>query len=159
MPNVLFVCTANICRSPIAEALFRAGLVSRNIDSKFHVQSVGTWGKDGLPIAPEAFQALQQKGIDIRQHRSRIVTAAILNEADLILTMERNHKEALQAEFPHKDNQIFMLSEMVYQSYDIADPMKQPLEEFIKTVDELDGIIELGLEKILQLSKNYYGSP
>jgi protein-tyrosine-phosphatase len=139
----------------MAEALFMSKLASRNVDEVFNVQSAGTWGEDGLPAAPEAVQALLQRGIDLSQHRSRIITVDIIDEADLILTMERNHTEALVTEFPQKENQIFMLAEMVDQSNDIADPMQQPIEAFVKTADELDGIIDLGFEKILQMSKAF----
>ncbi len=139
----------------MAEALFMSKLASRNVDDEFNVQSAGTWGEDGLPAAPEAVQALLQRGIDISQHRSRIITVDIMGKADLILTMERNHKEALVTEFPQKENQIFTLTEVVDQNYDIADPMQQPIEAFVKTADELDGIIDLGFEKILQMSKAF----
>ena len=130
-------------------------LASRKADDAFNIQSTGTWGEDGLPASPEAVQALLQRGIEIRQHRSRIITAEIMDKADLILTMERNHKEAFQAEFPHKENQIFTLTEVIDQNYDIADPIQQPIEEFVKTADELDRIIDFGFEKILQMSKAF----
>ena len=132
-----------------------AKLASRKVDDEFNVQSAGTWGEDGLPAAHEAVQALLLRGIDLSRHRSRIVTAEIMEKADLILTMERNHKEALVTEFPQKENQIFSLAEMVDQSNDIADPMQQPIEAFVKIADELDGIIDLGFEKILQMSKAF----
>ena len=132
-----------------------SNLASRNVDEEFNVQSAGTWGKDDLPAAPEAVHAIKQRGLDISQHRSQIITIDIINEADLILTMGCNHKEALQAEFSCKENQIFMLTEMIDQSNDIADPMHQPIEAFVRTADELDGIIDLGFEKILQMSKAF----
>ncbi len=155
MPNLLFVCTANICRSPMAAGLFDAMLTSRGLKPAWQIQSAGTWGENDFAAAQGTIQVLDQRGIDYRRHRSRIVTRAIIDTADLILTMERGHKEALQVEFPDKKEQIFLLSEMTGKKFDVADPIASPLEAFEATALELEEILEHGFRRIIELGESF----
>ncbi len=126
MPKLVFVCTANRYRSPIAEACFKAELIERKSDiyQNWSVSSAGTWTQDGLPAMTEAIQRGDQMGLDIRIHRSRVITAEVLRGVDVILVMEKGHKEALQYEFPHKKESIHLLSEATQRlSYDFPDPV------------------------------------
>ena len=99
MPALLFVCTANICRSPMAEAMFKQILEDRDTSGEWIVASAGTWGLDGAPAAAGSQAAMNAKGIDISNHSARSVDQEILQSFDLILTMENGHKESLQMEF------------------------------------------------------------
>ena len=151
MIKILLVCTANICRSPMAEGIFKALMATRSLDSKYGVGSAGTWGQDNLPAFPLAVETLRKRGIDISNHRSRIIKGSIIDEANLVLTMEQNHKEALGAEFPFKKNKIFILSEMAGESFDVEDPIKKTPEDFEKTADILTALVLDGLSKITNL--------
>jgi len=130
MRNILFVCTANIARSPMAEALFNHLMAEKGLADQFQAQSAGTWGWDGAQAATEGVEVMANRNIDIRSHRSRIVTAEIITVADLILTMEQGQKESLQIEFPTKKETIHMLTELVGLPYDIHDPYGKGLETF-----------------------------
>jgi len=90
MHSVLLVCTANICRSPMAEALLRARLGEAAAD--WRIESAGTWALEGEGAAPRAIKVLKARGIDLSQHRSRVVDASLLNRARLVLVMEKGHK-------------------------------------------------------------------
>ncbi|MDP9485751.1 MAG: low molecular weight phosphatase family protein [Actinomycetota bacterium] len=92
--NVLFVCTANICRSPIAEAIFDALASDKGIPYESH--SAGTAALVGEPIAPHARAALEEVGVYTDGHRARQVDAAMLEEADLVLAMTPRHVETLR---------------------------------------------------------------
>ena len=150
MRQILFVCTANIARSPMAEALFNQLVAEKGLTDQYEAQSVGTWGRDGFPAAPEGIEVMAEREIDIRSHRSRVVTEEIIASADVILTMEQGHKEALQIEFPQQKKNIHMLTELVGPPYDIPDPYGQGLEVFQETARELELMITKGLGEILK---------
>lgn len=153
MHSVLFVCTANICRSPMAEGLLRARLGDAAPD--WRIDSAGTWAMDGEGAAPRAIKVLKTRGIDLSEHRSRIVNPAILSRANLVLVMEKGHKEALQVEFPRYASKIYLLSEMVGEIHEIKDPIGRSTADFEKTAHELEDILERGLGVIAQLSEEY----
>ncbi|MFW9817670.1 MAG: hypothetical protein ACFFEW_17245, partial [Candidatus Thorarchaeota archaeon] len=150
MPSVLFVCTANICRSPMAMELFRAKLGQEAMG--WEIESAGTWALIGEPAVSKVHEVLAERGLDISSHQSRIVDLDIISQFNLILTMEQGHKEALQVEFPEHAARIFMFSEMIGLKYDIKDPIGGPMYEFQETAKEIDRIIEEGSEKIKKLA-------
>jgi protein-tyrosine phosphatase len=108
----------------------------------WQVSSAGTWGRDGMPAAPEAVEVLEHHGIDISAHRSRIITPEIIDAATLILTMENGHREALVVEFPEKRKQIRLITELVGASYDVEDPMGKPIADFEKLAQEFDRMFD-----------------
>jgi protein-tyrosine phosphatase len=148
MPSVLFVCTANICRSPLAMALFRHRLEQQGELPGWRIESAGTWAMEGEPPALKSIMLLGRRGINLRSHRSRTVSRELLQSFDLILTMERGHKEALRAEFPEIASRTFLLTEMVGENRDIIDPMGGSLEAFELTIRDLEDIFERGQAEI-----------
>jgi len=154
MPHVLFVCTANICRSPVAAALFKQQLdVNGRTPSDWVVQSAGTWATVVRGPARYSVQLLAEKGIDIRQHYAVMITEALLAQADLVLCMEVGHVEALRFEFPRYRNRVFTFSEMVGKPYSIPDPYGGPLKEYQQMLDEVEELITKGFERIVTLAE------
>lgn len=150
MHTVLFVCTANICRSPMAMGLLRQKV---GYMDDWRIESAGTWSISGEPPAWNTQLVLAQRGIDIRNHRSRPVNRDLLKEFRLILVMEAGHKEALRVEFPEVADRVYLLSEMVGDSYNIPDPMGFSLESFEETLRELEQILDRGFARIRELSE------
>ncbi len=111
MPRVLFVCTANRFRSPLAAAFFKAEVENRRLSEVWKISSVGTWTIPGQPATPDAIAFAKENQLSLADHRSAIVTEEILSDQDLILVMESGHKEALINEFPKFTSRIFLLSE------------------------------------------------
>ena len=147
MISILFICRANRYRSPIAAACFKNELIKRRKEKDWDVLSAGTWTSDGLPPVPDAIREAGQLGLDIHEHRSRVVTADMLQRADLILVMERGQKEALQIEFPTCRQKIALLAEVAEGNpYDIADPMRDSLRA--KVGSKICGLIQENFEKI-----------
>jgi protein-tyrosine-phosphatase len=150
MRSVLMVCTANICRSTMAMGLLLGKLTQ--VRDNWSIESAGVWAIDGLPAAEKTLFVLSERGIDIRNHRSRLVTAEIIRDFKLILVMERNHKEALRLGFPEFASRIYLLTEMIEESYDIKDPIGGSLADFEDMAKEIDGILNLGFENISKLA-------
>lgn len=152
MPSVLFVCTANVCRSPMAMALWRKKLGAAADD--WRIASAGTWAMDGERAASLAQAVLAGREIDLSTHRSRSVTREMLRPFNLILTMERGHKEALRAEFPEFATRIYLLHEMVGNIREVRDPMGSTLIDFQDTVREIDEILTQGYDRICELASD-----
>lgn len=151
MPSVIFICTANICRSPMAMGLFRKK-VDHDLD--WRIESAGTWSIEGQPAASNTQEVLAQRNIDISEHRSRSLNRKLLSEFNLILTMEEGHKEAIRVEFPEVANRVFLLSEMIGESYNIEDPIGGPVEHFELTAQEFERIFNRGYQQIKHLASD-----
>ena len=151
MHSVLFVCTANQCRSPMAEGLLhlRVGLDN----PQWRITSAGTWAFDGSPATVNAVLVLKEHDYDLSTHKSRTVDLQLVESHQLILVMERNHKEALQVEFPQYAGRIYLLSEMIDRGFNIHDPVGEPLSEYQTMFSEFEQILERGFDKIVQLSR------
>jgi protein-tyrosine-phosphatase len=149
--QILVVCTANICRSPVAAALLRDRLRQRGLH-QWRVGSAGTWAVVVRPASRHSVSVMSRHGHDISGHRAAMISEAYLREADLVLTMEIGHAEALRAEFPAQAHKVYLLTEMIGRSYDVADPYGGPLEEYERMYDDLSEIIDEGLDRIIALA-------
>lgn len=118
------------------------------------VQSAGTWGESDLPASQNAMMVLKTRGIDLNGHKSKIISTDLIEQADLILTMEGGHKEALQIEFPLKKDKIIQFSELIEEEFDIEDPMGQPMDRFERTAKEIEMLLDKGFERLSTLLGN-----
>lgn len=157
MNSVLFVCSANICRSPMAMGLFQAH-VAKRVES-WRVESAGVWALVNYAAATNTRAVLARRGVDLSAHRARQITAQMIEQFHLVLVMERNHKEALQAAFPQLAGRIYLLTEMVGRSTDILDPMGGEVDEFENTAREIEDLIQRGFERIQRLAAGEAGKP
>ncbi len=153
MPSILFVCLANRYRSPLAAAFFRQCLEQNPDRGKWSVGSAGTWAQPGLPPEAVALKDARERGLDIKDHRSRQVNANILSKSNLVLVMEGGQKEALQVEFPKEGKKIYLLSEVADSiPYDIPDPFEPEGGSHQEIANELYELIKRGFEKICKLA-------
>ena len=135
----------------MAEALFKAHLGPNLPD--WLVGSAGTWALEGDEAAEKAQQALLPRGIDLSAHRSRPVSRDLLEKFNLILVMERSHKEALRLEFPDLTERIYLISEMVGSNRDIRDPMGGSRADFEQSIREMERILSSGYSRIHSLAE------
>jgi protein-tyrosine-phosphatase len=152
MANILIVCTANICRSPVAAALLRRRLRQRGL-TDWSVQSAGTWALEERGASRHSIDIMGRYGLDITDHRARMVAESHLRESDLVLTMEIGHAEALRAEFPEQAYKVYLLTEMIGHTYSIADPYGGPVEEYERMVVSLEEVFDRGLDRIIALAR------
>ncbi|MFC3039617.1 low molecular weight protein arginine phosphatase [Virgibacillus xinjiangensis] len=104
--KILFVCTGNTCRSPMAEALLKKKVPDAE------VQSAGIFAGKNQRANINAIQALKEKGVDA-EHLSQPVTSKLLQWADIVLTMTTQHKQSLIMEYPNFQDKYFTLKEYV----------------------------------------------
>src|SRR5262245_47288628 len=125
MKTVLFVCTGNVCRSPMAEGIFRHAVQGR--EGEYRVLSAGLGAMDGQPPSAYAVQAVKELGIDISGQRSRMVTLELVQQADYILGMTHSHIDTVIMLYPMAAEKTFLLREfdetLDHFEKDISDPI------------------------------------
>lgn len=158
MPSVLFVCTANQFRSPLAVAGLRDLVEKENLPEEWRVDSAGTWTKPGLPASTLAVQIARRLGLrGLEDHVTRQVDRELLENSDLILVMERGHLEAINSEFPFDSGRLRLLSQIVDgKQYDIPDPAYQA-DDPDEVASQLITIVQRGGSRILQLARSLHG--
>ena len=145
--NILFICTGNTCRSPMAEGFMKDIAEKKGIDVK--VSSAGVFAFDGQLVSKEAVEVMKSEGIDISDHRAKTVNKTLLESADLILTMSSSHKRELLRKFDFIKNKVYTLKEYVYGSEeDIQDPFGQGIKAYINAKNEIKKSIIKVVEKI-----------
>lgn len=112
--RILFVCTGNICRSPVAERMLRQLAVGRGLH--LDVSSAGTRALNGQPMHPESRRVLQERGIDPGGFQSRMLTPRLVAEAEVVLGMTRDHRAAARQLAPIKWKRMFALREVAFSS-------------------------------------------
>jgi protein-tyrosine-phosphatase len=111
MTKVFFICTGNLCRSPMAEGMMRHALEERGC-SDVEVSSAGTWAYDGSPATPEAVETVGRDGVDLSNHRSRPIAMDELLEADVVVAMTSVHVRELASLAPEVVDRIVLMKEL-----------------------------------------------
>lgn len=141
--KILFVCTGNTCRSPMAAALMNK--IAENNDLDISADSAGIYADAGEPASDEAIAVMSDYGIDLSSHSSRNITDNMIAESDLILTMTEGHKMMTSALAPDK---IFTICEFAGYDGDIIDPFGGDVEEYEETAEAIYDCLTEIAEKI-----------
>ena len=122
--NVLFVCTGNICRSPMAEFILK----SRLNDDSIQVHSAGTHALISHPADRIVVELMKTKGIDVSSHRARQFSIELAHDSDLILTMTADQQKYIEKYYPSSCGKVHRVGK--WNEFDVMDPYKRPLIVF-----------------------------
>src|SRR5258707_14512395 len=137
MKTILFVCTGNVCRSPMAEGIFRHAVQGRGV---YRVWSAGLGAVDGQPPSPYAVQAVKELGIDISHQRSRMLSPELVHHADFIFGMTHSHIDSVMLLYPYAADKTFLLREFdetldLFEK-DISDPIGGSYDVYLNCRDQ-----------------------
>ena len=151
MPKVVFVCTKNQFRSPLAEVMLKDMLATRSIPGVWIVESVGSWVEKLSPATYEAVIEAKKRGLDLSSHTAKSIENINHDQIDLLLVMEAGQKEAIQLEYPSLKKKTFLLSELSGTPYSIPDPYvtSEPCSEIALEIEQL---VQSNIDTIIRLA-------
>ena len=142
--TVVFVCTGNTCRSPMAAAIATSIFKEHELD--ITVLSVGVAADDGFPASENAIGAMHEENIDLKPHRSTQISEEILSGASLILTMTAGHLRIVKT--LHPKSNAFTLGEYANNSNDVSDPYGGSLEIYRQCAAQIKQLLTASVAKI-----------
>jgi len=140
--NVLFVCSGNTCRSPLAEAIL-TDLASTMGKREIVALSAGVVAATGDPVSREARRVAEEHGLDLSKKKSTRLTADLIDRADLILVMEPRHRTDVLNLVPSADERVHLLASLAPKRglTSIADPFGGSMEDYRQTFEQLSRVL------------------
>ena len=148
MSSIIFVCTGNTCRSPMAAAI--AASIFKNEGLEISVLSAGVSAADGHPASENAALAMQEMGLELAAHKSQPALPEILEAAALVLTMTQGHLRYVKSAAPKAN--AFELGAYVGSPADVCDPFGGSLEVYRTCAAQIKELLHAGLEKFTHLA-------
>jgi len=159
--QILFVCSGNICRSPMAEGYLRT-LMPRRLKEKVRIVSAGTLGIFGQPASLEAIEVMHEKSIDIIGHRSQGVTKNLIDKSNIIFAMAFDHYKILRDHFPGRKKDIYLLRSFNKNKPSAKDSIPDPIgldfETYLHCRDTIEEEVKRIIPQIIKLIDDYYAA-
>jgi protein-tyrosine phosphatase len=144
MENILVLCIGNICRSPMAEAMLKQALPSKNI------YSAGLGALIGKPADPFSVELMAEQGIDITAHRAQQISPHLVSQSDLILVMDREQKRHVETHYFGARGKVFRLCDAL--KVDVHDPYREGVESFRVAQELIADGVKFWAEQITKMS-------
>ena len=151
MPRIVFICTKNQFRSPLAAAILQRELEAHDLPGEWVVDSAGSWVANLAPATTDALIEAAKRGLDLTAHTSKGIEGIHREKIDLFLVMEEGQKESILLEFPRLKDKTILLSELTGVSFSIPDPYVTG-ESCSEIAAEIEQLIKNNLERIVALA-------
>ena len=152
MHSVLFVCTANMCRSPMAEVLFGEIVRNEGEAEDWWIDSAGVSAFDGEQATNNTRLVAGERGLDLKSHRSKLTSRAVVEPFSLVLVMEERHRIMLRDAFPDLADRVYLLKEMIGGTEDVHDPIGTDIANYRAMADEVNTALMEGLNRIREFA-------
>ena len=141
MDKIVFICTGNTCRSPMAEGLFKA--LNGEQKTGLEAISAGIFTNNGMPASENAVIAAKELGADISNHKSQMLNGDIVNDAKYLVCMTGAHYDQILLKFPNVSDKLFTLSPT-----DIDDPFGGNIDEYRSCATQIKSAVESIIERL-----------
>ena len=153
MLRVLFVCSGNTCRSPMAQLLLQQAIIEKGWSEEIQVVSAGVCAAVGEPVSEGARLAMQRRGIDALSHSARLLDGALVDQASLILVMTKGHAAAVGNLYPSGKDKTYTLAQFCNLAMDVQDPFGGDEVLYEQCAAQLAGLIDRLLPRLIVLLK------
>jgi protein-tyrosine phosphatase len=147
--NLLFVCTGNTCRSPLAAAL--AAREATRLGMTAAITSAGIQAADDAPASEGSIQVAAEIGLDLRSHQAQLLTRPMVLEADTVFVMDERQRAFIHVLAPEAESRVHVLRDYATRGADrlgVADPFGGDITAYRRTRDELEGLVRRSLERL-----------
>jgi protein-tyrosine-phosphatase len=144
--NILFVCTGNTCRSPMAQGMFQKMLEKK--DGNYTVDSAGIFAHPSSEIAQYANKQLQKRGVDYSGRKAVQVNALLIETADIVFAMTDNQRRMLVEGFPYAADKIHLLGDYTNRGGDVSDPYGGSEAVYDRCASEIEDMLGILVEMV-----------
>lgn len=150
MKKIVFICTGNICRSPMAEHYMQGKIEILKKENDYLIDSCGIYANSGEKATNNAIEAIKKYGINMQNHRSKNISEIDINDFDLVISLTKQHKETIIRLYPSTKGKIYTLKEYVDPNLDykdIDDPWGYNLNIYKSCAAEIVEYVDKLIEK------------